>query len=184
MLVVTALFAIASLTISATYINFTRLHRRVANAEYLGEELRFAMELMVRLARNNAVKYPPLPNTIAYGTSSLALKSTTSATTTYVERFATSSAVCAGLNAACLGLSTNGGTTWSAITGKNVAIDRFKVFTWPDRDPFQPVGVGGYNNNYQPRMIILLQGSYVASSTLERASLGLQTAVSSRVYLR
>ena len=184
MLVVTALFAIASLTVAATYINFTRLHRRVANAEYLGEEMRFAMELMVRLARNNVINYPVLPNALVSPTSTLSLESLTSATTTLIRQFATSSAVCAGLNASCLGLSSNAGTSWAAITGKNVNIDRFSVYVMPVRDPFQTIGVGAYDNNEQPRVTFMIDASYVATSTLERSSMSVQTSVSNRVYLR
>lgn len=184
LLVVTTIFALGSVTVATTYINFTRLHRRVANAEFLGEELRFTSELIVRAARNNVINYPTLPAQLTSPTSSLSLENLTTASTTIIQRFTTSSSVCAGLNGACLALSVNGGTSWSAITGKNVAIDAFRVYVTPVRDPFQANGVGGYDNDNQPRVTFKINASYNTSSTLERANLSVQTSVSNRVYLR
>lgn len=184
MLVVVALFAIGSLAVAGTYVNFTRLHRRVANAEFLADEMRFATEALVRSARNYAINYPTLPTTLVSPTSSISLYSLTSATTTAYQRFATSSSVCAGLGASCLAVSTNGGTTWTAITGKNVIIQRFQVYITPTASPFQSTGVGTYNNNNQPRITFMIDASYNASSTLERTDLSIQTSVSSRVYQR
>jgi prepilin-type N-terminal cleavage/methylation domain-containing protein len=184
MLVVVALFSVGSLAAAGTYVNFTHLHRRVANSEVLGSEMRFVTEALVRSARNYAINYPTLPATLVSPTSSISLYSLTSATTTRYQRFATSSTVCAGLNGACIGLSTNGGTSWSAITGKNVTIQRFLVYITPTASPFQPTGVGTYNNNNQPRITFFIEASYNTSSTLERVSMTTQTTVSSRVYQR
>jgi hypothetical protein len=183
MLIVVAIFAIASLSIAATYINFTRLHRRVANGEVLGEEMRFMTELLVRTARANTVEYPDLPATIVSPTSTLRLL-TNGGEPIWIERFATSSSICAGLDAACLGLSTDSGTNWSAISGKYIAINKFDVYITPTANPFEPIGVGIYNNNNQPRVTFAIDATYVAPSTREQASLRLQTSVSSRLYLR
>ena len=182
MLVVVTIFAMASLTIAATHINFTRLHRRTANAEALGEDLRFVSELLVRLARNNSVEYPALPNPITT-TSSIALLSSTDGSILIVQRFSSGSSVCSGLSAACLGLSRDGGGSWAPITGKNVNIDRFNVYVTPSIDPFQTIGIGSYNNSTQPRVTFLIDATYVSQS-LESATLSLQTTVTSRVYER
>ncbi|MEN9557940.1 MAG: hypothetical protein RL141_309 [Candidatus Parcubacteria bacterium] len=183
MLVVVAIFSIGSVVIAATYVNFTRLHRRVANAELLGQDLRFVMELLVRTARNNTVTYPPLPATLVSPSSTLALTSS-GGTPIFIRRFATSSSVCAGLNAACLALSTDAGLNWGAITGKQIAINRFEVYVTPTANPFETTGIGTYQNDQQPRVTFLIDAAYVTSSTLEKATLRLQTSVSSRVYLR
>jgi prepilin-type N-terminal cleavage/methylation domain-containing protein len=183
MLVVTALFAIASLTVAATYVNFTRLHRRAANAEILGEEMRFITELMVRSARNNTPVYPSLPSQLPLPTSSLSLVSLSSTSTVSFRHYATTSAPCAGLNASCLAISVNNGT-WTPITGKNIAVNSFRVYVNPTRTPFQETGVGTYNNNNQPRVTLSIDASYVATSTIERATLSVQTSVDSRIYVR
>ena len=182
MLVVVTIFSIASLTIAATHINFTKLHRRTANAEALGEDLRFVSELLVRLGRNHTVAYPALPNAIT-ATSSISLISSTDGSVILVERFPSASSVCSGLSAACLGLSQDGGGTWAPITGKNVNVDRFNVYVTPDTSPFEPVGIGSYDNDTQPRITFVIDATYIAP-TLESASLSLQTTVTSRVYER
>lgn len=184
LLVVVSIFSMASLMIAATFVSFSRLHRRVANAEVLGEDLRFVAELLVRAARNNIVDYPTLPGQFTTPTSTLQLVSLTSTSTIRAQRFTTSSATCAGLNASCLALSLNGGGTWTPITGKNVAVDAFRVYITPTRSPFQPTGVGTYDNNNQPRVTFQIDASYVATSTAERATLSVQTSVSSRIYVR
>ena len=183
MLVVIAIFAVASLVITSTYINFTRLHRRVANAETLGEDLRFVAELLVRASRANTIVYPPLPGALTSPSSTLQLVSS-GGSPVWIQRFATSSAVCTGLDAACLGLSTDNGTNWSAITGKNIAVNRFDVYVTPVENPFEPVGIGVYANDDQPRVTFVIEAAYNAPNPLEVAELQLQTSVSSRVYVR
>jgi prepilin-type N-terminal cleavage/methylation domain-containing protein len=183
MLIVIAIFAVASVTITATYINFTHLHRRVANAEVLGEEMRFVAELLVRAARANTIEYPDLPTEIVSPSSTLQLVSMGD-DPIWIQHFATSSSVCAGLEASCLGLSTDSGTNWSAITGKYVSISQFKVYITPTANPFDPIGIGLYDNDDQPRVTFLIDATYVSPSVQERSALRLQTSVSSRIYLR
>jgi len=183
MLIVIAIFAIASVTITATYINFTHLHRRVANAEILGEEMRFVSELLVRTARANTIDYPALPAEIVSPSSTLQLL-TAGGGSVWIQRFATSSSVCTGLDAACLGLSTDSGTNWSAITGKYVSISAFDVYITPTANPFEATGIGVYDNDDQPRVTFLIDATYASPSARETASLRVQTSVSSRLYLR
>lgn len=183
MLVVIAIFAIASVAITATYVNFTRLHRRVANAEVLGEDMRFVAELLVRTARANTVDYPSLPDELVSPSSTLRLL-TGGGDPIWIQHFTTSSTVCAGLEASCLGLSIDSGTNWEAITGKYVAINRFDVYVTPTGNPFEPIGIGLYDSDNQPRVTFLIDATYAAPSEREQASLRLQTSVSSRLYLR
>lgn len=183
MLVVTAIFAVASLTVAATYVNFTRLHRHAANAEALGEDMRFVGELLVRSARNNTPVYPNLPATLPSPTSSLSLASLSSTSTVQFRQYATTSAPCVGLNATCLAVSVNNGA-WTPITGKNISVNSFKVYVTPTANPFQQTGVGTYNNNNQPRVTFSIDAFYNASSTVEQAALSLQTTVDSRIYVR
>ncbi len=183
MLIVVAIFSIASVAITATFINFTRLHRRVANAEILGEEMRYAAELLVRAARSNTIEYPALPSGLTSPSSTIHFVSS-GGNPIWVQRFATSSSVCAGLDVPCLGLSTDSGTNWSAITGKNVAVHTFDVYVTPTENPFEPVGIGVYDNDDQPRVTFQIGATYIATNPLESANLQLQTSVSSRLYLR
>lgn len=180
LLVVVTIFAIGSLAISATYINFTRLHRRAANSELLGEEMRFAMELIVRAARNNRIYY--YSNPYPWQDDALALLDA-DGSWIYIASFAEGDAVCSGLNGGCLALRMEGGS-WTPITGKNIDVDRFDVYVTPVYDPFTAVGIGTYANDLQPRVTIVLDANYRASNDRESASMSMQTTVSSRVYVR
>lgn len=183
LLVVVFIFSIASLAIATTYINFTRLHRRVANSEMLGEEMRFVMELMVRAARNNTINYPALPTSVTNPSQRLNLISRAGAQTSFAL-FPSTNAACTGLNAACLAISLNGGSTWTAMTGKNIQIDKFDVYVTPARNPFQSVGIGSYDNDKQPRVTYVIDARFLATNPREIANMSIQTSVGSRLYVR
>lgn len=183
MLVVVSIFITASVAIVATSVNLTRLHRRASNGERLGEDLRYTMELLVRLARNRRVVYPTLPSTLSAKTSSLTLIDS-NGSTLIVTLLPKSNTVCGGLNANCLAIDPTGtGTNYTALSGKNVNISRFDVYVQPTSDPFQ-LSAGAYVSNLQPRVTFVIDANYVTTSTKEAASLGVQTTVSSRVYVR
>ena len=183
LLVVVLLFSLGALALSATYINFTRLHRRTANAEALGEELRFAMELMVRAARNNTIVYPSLPAAIPNPSSQIDLVARSGAETSFAV-LADTDPACSGLLADCLALSLDGGVTWAPITGKNVQIDRFDVYVHPDKNPFQTTGLGAYDNDEQPRVTYNVEARFLATNPREEVRMTVQTAVGSRLYVR
>lgn len=184
LLIVIAIFSIGALSIAATYINFTRLHRRVANAEALGQELRFAMELMVRAARNNTVSYPALPGSLAKPVGTLNLISSTGSTVSFRRWGLTEiGGPCVPLNADCLALSLDSGATWVPITGKNINIDRFDAYVTPLQNPFEAVGLA-YNNSNQPRVTFVIDATYKNVVAQEQAKLSIQTSVSSRLYVR
>jgi prepilin-type N-terminal cleavage/methylation domain-containing protein len=186
LLVVVAIFAIGSLTIISTYVNFTRLHRRVANGELLGEDIRFTTELLVRAARNNTILYPTVPTALTPLSSPLTqldLKSANSSSTVSFKKFPSGDAVCVGLSADCLALSINGGA-WTAITGRYVNINRFNAYVTPLVNPFYDAGLGMYNNSNQPRVTFLIDAAYIAPGIADPVILSVQTSVSSRIYVR
>jgi prepilin-type N-terminal cleavage/methylation domain-containing protein len=180
LLVVVSIFAIGSLIITATYINFTRLHRRAANAELLGEEVRFAMELIVRAARNNRMYY--VQNPYPWRADRLPLLDG-DGRWIYIWRYPETDPICAGLNGDCLAMRMQGGS-WTPISGKNIDVSRFNVFLTPLEDPFQPTGIGTYANDMQPRATIIMEATYRGASERESPSITVQTSVSSRVYVR
>ncbi|OGL79199.1 hypothetical protein A3E39_04825 [Candidatus Uhrbacteria bacterium RIFCSPHIGHO2_12_FULL_60_25] len=184
LLIVVAIFSIASISIVSTYINFTRLHRRVANAETLGQDLRFTMELLVRAARNNTVVYPALPASLSKPVGTLNLISSAGTPVSFRRwGYAEIGSPCLPLKADCLALSFDNGATWTAITGKNVNIDRFDAYVTPLQNPFEAVGFA-YNNNDQPRVTIVMDATYKNVVAQEQAKLSVQTSVSSRLYVR
>ena len=184
LLIVVTIFAIGSLSVAATYINFTRLHRKVANAETLGQDLRFTTELLVRAARNNTVVYPPLPGALPVPSNTLDLVSSGGSPLAFRKwGLAEAGGPCAPVNADCLALSLDNGATWVPITGKNVNVDRFDVYVMPRTNPFEAVGLT-YDNNNQPRVTFVIDATYKTANALEQAKLSVQTSVSSRLYVR
>jgi prepilin-type N-terminal cleavage/methylation domain-containing protein len=184
LLVVVTIFAVGSLAIASTYINFTRLHRRIANTETLGQELRFASELVVRAIRNNAPEYPPLPGALELPMHEIRLKSQNGNSSIWIQRFLAAEPPCTGLNADCLALSLDQGASWAPMTGKNVHIHTFDVYVTPTKNPFESTGVGSFDNDQQPVTTVLIGASFRTAHASEAASLSVQTSVSSRLYLR
>lgn len=184
MLVVIVIFSTASVVIAAISINFTHLHRRVANAETLGEELRYMTEFIVRQTRNRAVSYSPNP--LAYQRNRLDLVNGDDELTAF--SFASAAdAACSGLNVTtgCLAMFEEGTTpSWVPLSGRRIDIKRFIVYTSPISDPFAPIGYGTYANDSQPIVTIFIEAEYRSDNPNESASMTLQTSVSSRVYQR
>lgn len=184
LLVVVAVFSIASVAISGIYVNFTRLHRRVANAETLNEEVQYLAELIVREARNLRISYSPNP--LPYQMSQLNLQNAEGGMVS-IKLMDPGSAACANLNTptGCLGIYIDGRTAdYVALSGKNIDVKQFSVYVTPAEDPFLASGFGVYANDRQPVVTIFLKVEYNAGNALERASMTFQTSVSSREYAR
>lgn len=179
-LIVTLLFAMASIVLSQTYISFNKLHRRVANTAVLSQDMRFAMEFLVREARNKSIDFDAYLPGEAASTTALYLKSQS-----VNERVAIQSgASCADPSgASCLALSLDGGTTWNPITSARVNVKKFNVYVRPTVSPFVEVG-GAFPNNVQPMVTFDLELEYLGTNPQDNVTLEAQTTVSSRVYQR
>jgi prepilin-type N-terminal cleavage/methylation domain-containing protein len=184
LLIVILLFSLASLAISATYINLTRSHRRAANAEALGEELRYMTELMIRATRNDRVSYATNP--VSYQRTSIDLLNSANKQISFAWS-AAANTVCSGLNVqtGCLTMYVQDTTaSYIPLSGKNIDILDFKVYTTPTYDPFTPIALGTYQNQKQPIITYYIKAKYHASDAREEATVTLQTSVESRVYVR
>lgn len=180
MLIVITLFSMMMLIVAQTFASFNLLHRKIANKAVVSQELRFAMELLVRAARNNQISYASPPPVRA---SELHLVQT-GGVELIVKRSVVGDALCADLpKVACLLLSTDGGTTWVPITGKRLNVERFDAYVRPSTSPFELSG-GSYASNIQPFVTFHLRMTYMADRTQEQQTLETQTTVSSRVYSR
>lgn len=184
MLVVLLIFSLGSLAVSSTYINITRLHRRASNAETLGEDLRYMMELLVRSTRNYQVSYATNP--VAYQRNSIDFLNASGNQVSFAWSDA-SNAVCNGLNAkvGCLTMYVQGVTAaYIPLSGKNIDILDFEVYTTPTEDPFTPVSLGVYANDRQPIVTYFIRARYNGKDVREDATLTVQASVESRVYVR
>ncbi|MBD3251016.1 hypothetical protein GF380_00855 [Candidatus Uhrbacteria bacterium] len=180
LLVVVTIFAIGSIAISATYINFTRLHRRASNAQQLAEEMRFITELITREIRNNRIEWALINNHFRGAVELLdeqdsRIRIVFTGNDTWCDPLEVDN---------CIIMSHAGEFGWTPITGKRINVVLFRAFYTPYEDPFTSVGLGSYPNDQQPRITFLIHAEYVADHPRESVSMEMQTTVSSRVYVR
>lgn len=180
MLIVVTLFSLSMLIVAQTFTSFNQLHRKIANRAIVSQDLRFAMELLVRAARNRPISYATTPAP----RSSVLYLMQASGVEMQFKRSVVGEALCADLpTVACLLLSTDGGTTWVPITGKRINVEQFDVYVRPDVSPFELSG-GAYPNDTQPFVTFNIRMRYMAERVKEQETLQSQTTVSSRVYFR
>lgn len=182
MLVVVTIFSTMAVVMAQIFVSFNRLQRQISNRAVLGQDMRFATELLVRSARSNQIDYSSQP---LLG-SDTTLKLVTSAGTPIWVGVRPGGAAgdCQDATVAqCLALSLDSGTTWSPITAKRVDVTNFSVYVRPSDSPFVPSG-GSYVNNIQPFVTFHIALEYRAPNATDDAKLEAQTTVSSRVYLR
>lgn len=182
MLIVIALFSTLTVIVSQTFISFSTLHRRTANTAVVGAEMRFAMEYMVRAARNRELNYVSGP--LDPQDTVLHLRDTSGATLDIGPRPGGTSGDCKDATVAqCLAVSVDGGATWQPLTGKRVEVTNFRVYPRPVDSPFVAVS-GAYPSNTQPFVTVTVGLRYMSERVQEQASLEAQTTVSSRMYAR
>ncbi len=73
---------------------------------------------------------------------------------------------------------------WASITSKGTKVKDLKFFIAPPEDPFKPNADGGYENNIQPRVTIVLEAESTGTRPEDKFTITLQTTASSRVYKR
>lgn len=180
MLIVVTLFALSMMVMAQTFVSFNQLHRKIANRAIVSQDLRFTTELLVRAARNRPISYVAAPPP---KDSQLKLMQA-NGVEMIIKRSLLGDAACEDLpTVACLLLSTDGGTTWTPITGKRINVEQFDVYAFPSQSPFVLAG-GVYPNNLQPFVTFTIGMRYMADNVKEREALKTQTTVSTRIYLR
>ncbi len=177
MLVTITIFSFVAVILSQTFISFNRLHRKIANTAVLGQDARFAMEMLTREGRNKLVDYAG--GVLPVADTQLSLVSKDGASHVQVAMKIPADAVCEDLSVNCLALSTDGGLTWNTITSKHVNVKQFDVMVRPLTDPFAPGASGN-----QPFITVVMTLEYLADNPQDNASLQTQTTVSSRIYLK
>jgi prepilin-type N-terminal cleavage/methylation domain-containing protein len=177
MLIAITLFSIAAVILSQLFISFNQLHRKVANLAVLGQDMRFAMELLVRSARNNQIDYINEPLT----GKQFMIRLKTPDGRIMVFMAGTS---CPGRYVStCLRMSVDGGVTYSPITSSRVLVTNFDMYITPEMSPFIS-RAAGYDNDYQPAVTFNLGLKYMAANPKDYVTLQSQTTVTSRIYAR
>jgi prepilin-type N-terminal cleavage/methylation domain-containing protein len=180
MLIVVTLFSITVLIMAETFASFNQLHRKIANRAVVSEDIRFAMEMLVRATRSHAISYATVP---LARESELRLE-TPNGPRMIFRLSAAGDPVCADLpTVACLLLSTDSGVTWAPVSGKRINVERFDVYVRPLASPFDLVG-SAYPNDTQPFVTFDIKETYLADRALDNETIETQSTVSSRVYQR
>jgi len=181
MLITITIFAILSVVLAQIFISFNRLQRQVSNRAVLGQDMRFATELLIRSARNNQIDYSTSYPT---RTGTLKLLTPTGSSIQIGVRPGGGAGDCQDATVTqCLALSLDNGSTWSPITAKRVQVENFDVYVRPSSSPFASSG-GTYTSNVQPFATINIRLKYISTTPTDTITLQAQTTVSSRVYLR
>lgn len=183
MLVVVALFSSAAVVLSQIFVSYNQLHRKVAHAAVLAQDMRFAMESIVRSIRTTPLDYESVPKGFVPRDNRLLLRKVTGGSIG-ISMAAGTTPACADTTVSnCLVVTTDG-TTFQPITAKRVNVKRFDVYARPAKNPFQPLSGGGYDNDRQPFVTINLDLEYIADNPKDTVRLQAQTTVAARMYLR
>jgi prepilin-type N-terminal cleavage/methylation domain-containing protein len=181
MMITIAIFSVLAVVLAQIFVSFNRLQRQVSDRAVLGQDLRFAIELIVRSARNNQIDYSAQPLPAKQNVLKLV---TSTGNPIWIGVQTQASGVCQDPTVTqCLALSLDSGASWSPITAKRVQVQNFDVYVRPSNSPFVTVG-GTYPNNIQPFVTINLGLKYISGNAQDTLTLQAQTSVSSRVYLR
>ncbi len=181
LIISTALFMLAATALGQIFSSFFTLHRKVSNQAAVSQEMRFALEFLVRQARQKAIDYPAPPAASAF-TNSIDLVDQNGNIITIGTQVGSVCQAVAGVT--CLAMTTDGGITWYPITGSRTSVTHFTVVVRPLVDPFEPLPGGGYDNDTQPMVTFALGLSYLGQNPNDTVTLDAQTSVAQRRYLR
>lgn len=188
-LVALAIFSVVITIATGFFYSAYRIQHKTEALQNLSTTARFIMERLVREIKENVVDYTydkyvlndselSLPQTV------LALKDFENQPIIF-KKF-DSGEVDGCPNGACLKMSIDD-SEWSSLMPDNIRLmdDGVKFYITPQKDPFRFDSKKlGYESNQQPYVLIVLSLENVNVRPSEKASITLQTGVSSRVYKR
>ncbi len=192
-----SIFSIMTIVILDVFTRTQSIQARASSMQKLQDDGRFIMNKIASDIRNGSLLYEcyeshvpgvcDAPIDSLNGNAVLALKDREG--TTVVMKQGITVAEC-GLakNTPCLLISKSSdleSVNFSRISEGNSKISDFRVFLFPDKNPFAltPDGVA-YQSNDQPRVRVAFTETSTVTRKKEEATLTLQTLVSTREYRR
>ncbi len=181
LLVALAIFGVAVLIVSNSFVLATRSQRRGAALQRVQSDARLVINTLADQARQGTIDYPAYGGGITNPGTVMALRDRNNQSIIYRESSSTfASTVCPSAESTpCVEVSNDGGTTWAALTSRDVKLEYLKFSISPVTDPF-----AGGGPNVQPRVTIMMALKGITPALEEQSPLFMQTTVSSRVYLR
>lgn len=181
MLVVLAIFSVATVVIVDIFMMASRAQRRTLTIQKIQSNVRFSVEAMARETRMDMIDYDYYGGTVISPTTILALRDQDDNQIIFRK----SSEDCPLGTDQCLVVSIDGGTNWASITSKGVRVISLDFYITPAVDPFKlNTENGTYDSDDQPRVTIILSAEGVGVRPEEQTTVNLQTTVSNRIYRR
>ncbi|MFH1171725.1 MAG: type II secretion system protein [bacterium] len=212
MLVVVAIFSIATLIATNIFVIINRSSQRVAAAQKVQGDLRFALEAITREVRFGTVDYECYDSSATLGNAPCDLSptlpdllSTTGKTALLALRDANGNRIryevindtngIPKLQVCYIDVTTeeltkcNAASSWQIVTSEDVRITNGDFYVYPFTDPFRlrspipPTGTSPYDYDQQPVVTIVLKTRQV-SNVVSPENISAQTTAVSRYYVR
>ncbi len=175
--IVLALFALASILIAGIFVNMQTTQRRVRDNQELITDARYLLEVIAREVRSDFIDYSGLVS------GKLSLKSASGVDIVIEHKTGDG---CTAPAKCVVDISRDGNA--AQLNSKNLAVEHLQFYVSPLTDPF-PTGTPGViqtTPDQQPRVTIVLKVSNEPKKprAAERKAIYLQTTVSARAYVR
>jgi len=181
MMVVLAIFSVATVVIIDIFMMASRAERRTLAIQKIQSDARYSLEAMAREIRMDMIDYDYYGGTInEVPSGTLALRDQDDNQIIFKK----SSENCPVGTTNCLVVSVDGGTVWESITTIGIDILDLKFYIDPTVDPFEPNAGFTYDSDNQPRVTIVIVAHGVGGRPDEQQTVYLQTTVSNRIYRR
>jgi prepilin-type N-terminal cleavage/methylation domain-containing protein len=182
MMVVLAIFSIATVVIIDIFMTASRAQRRTLAIQKIQSDARYSMEAVAREIRMDSIDYDwsGYVGGITTPEDALALRDADGNSII----FKNDSENCPAGTTNCLAVSLNGGLDWASITSKGINVEDLKFYIDPLFDPFKMKADYTYASDQQPRVTIVLVTKGVGGRPDEQKTVYLQTTVSNRIYRR
>lgn len=184
MMVVLAIFSVATVTIVDIFMMAGRAQRRTLAVERIQSDARYSMEAMSREIRMDSIDYDWYASAggISVPEDKLALRDADNNSIIFEK--SGPNYPCPSGTGSCLLVSLDGGNAWASITSSSNTVLDLKFYIDPLVDPFTVNAGHAYNSDDQPRVTIVLVTEGVGVRPDEQQTAYLETTVSNRVYRR
>jgi len=189
--VVLAIFAVASTIISEIFVNLHKSQVHIRDAQQASTEVRYILDIMAREIRSKNIDYAAYSGGITEGSDVLYLIKNNATGVEDKVAFQKISGAACGFDlpvekAQCLQIRRGGdGGIWNTISSPSLSVENIKFYVAPLQDAFPQGGATGAPD-VQPRVTIVLWTSNNARNPRpdELKFSYLQTTVTSRMYVR
>jgi hypothetical protein len=182
MMVVLAIFSVATVIMVDIFMMASKAQRRTLAIEKVQSDARYSLEAISREIKMDMIDYgwAGYAGGITLPEDALALLDADNNSIVFKK----SADNCPVGTANCLTVSLDGGATWASITSKGNNVEDLKFYIDPAVDPFLMNAGHTYDSDNQPKVTVVLATKGIGGRAEEQQTIYLQTSVSSRIYRR